>query len=355
MKMDFTKQKNEVKEYIPQFIFDIQNIITGEMVIAGGMITSVFTNKPINDIDIYLVNIGLFDLVKILTELRTHSRIVNVSNKSIHYSYKDKTINLIFYKLFTQDVHIIETFDFNIVCGFYNIRKSQLYVSPKFIEDNLNKTLTFNNIVSPINELKRIDKYVERGYTINHIEMVKLLKHSKNIDFTDSDNLFENLIGVYGEQKQTTDIHTKELRALIDNDTVFNKIIHKYSKYGKVKKFGKDLQVIYQIINLLNDIIYIYKYDTNTNFVLSRYNDELLFIISDKLLELIDDVTMVKHITSIKTYKDDFRIDYTSSLFDTYLIASDFNTCNYNYNYYIIDITDITKCKYQRIYSKKKH
>ena len=109
---------NKINELIPDFLHDMS--LEYNFVIAGGMITSIFNNSEVNDIDIYLTKKE--DLLPFVYELKSNATIVSVTDKSLLVNHSGKLINLILFDLpyivANLLVHLYEAKIENLVYSF---------------------------------------------------------------------------------------------------------------------------------------------------------------------------------------------------------------------------------------------
>jgi hypothetical protein len=163
-------------------------------IIAGGAITSVFTNREIKDYDIYFRDEKSYNIVD--TFLNEKGELFFDSNNAKTYSLITKTIQLIKpTRLRGENVFdIINTFDFTICMGAYDFRGEEFGYNYKFLLHNAQKILVFNIAArQPMSSLIRVLKFKERGYSISSIELIKIALAINNINIKDNFDLADNL------------------------------------------------------------------------------------------------------------------------------------------------------------------
>jgi len=146
-----------------------------DCIIAGGALTSVFTNKPVNDIDVYFRSKEAFsnvmreimktdawyaDTISFNSAIVTH-----YTNKSILLRSDEQDVQLIAYKFFETPEEIFNDFDFTINMAALELKTKNLTVYNEFFKHNAQRYLGFNEGTRyPLVSALRVQKYKERGY-----------------------------------------------------------------------------------------------------------------------------------------------------------------------------------------------
>lgn len=224
----YEREINKLKKLMDS---DILNML-GDLgcYIAGGAITSLFTNKSINDIDVYfpsrhslliaLANIfgyaekntireedfyGISQFSLIFSQYTEKSVMLPQANN------KENPIQFVYFKYFSSPQEIFDTFDFTCCMGAYDIKKNEMVLHPDFLVHNAQKYLQYNpNTNFPINSLLRVRKYEERGYSISKSQMLRIIVSCMNKEIKTWED-FENQIGgMYGEDVSKIFDKTKE-------------------------------------------------------------------------------------------------------------------------------------------------
>lgn len=182
------QSKNEIDNLLSSFKTDVVPCLKeAKAVLAGGALTSLFTNAQVNDYDIYFKSVGGFQsLVNNIYntlcsngDLCSHDLIVNfATDRSILCKEKGSgnEIQLIVYKMFPQIEDIFNAFDFTINMCAYDFETEQMWAHPDFLKHCSQRYLSFNNRTDyPVVSALRVQKYVDRGYTISKAEMLRIL------------------------------------------------------------------------------------------------------------------------------------------------------------------------------------
>jgi len=174
-------------------------------IIAGGAIRSVFANEEISDYDIYFTcKKDLEKFIKIIEDEDKEDdfRKVSFTESAITYkflhSYPKVVLQVIILpELMTIAENIIKQFDFTICMGAYDINKDEFILHDKFLEHLSRKELYYNIACKyPICSMYRVKKYLNKGYCISGIEMVKLALSINNLKMDNYKDLKKQLIGI---------------------------------------------------------------------------------------------------------------------------------------------------------------
>lgn len=187
------------------------------VIIAGGAITSIFTNSPINDFDMYFRDadtVKQFYTTEVINyqnfrpQYLTHRAVTLVSPNA------ESVYQMVCCGLYETPEDVFKNFDFTINMGAYDFKTEEFVLHPEFLLHNAQRMISVNKDTKyPIASLVRVQKYMARGYQMMPTEWFKMaiMLHQYNID---SWNTFEDgLTGLYGEE-----IHV----ANQDDDTPFS-------------------------------------------------------------------------------------------------------------------------------------
>jgi len=160
--------------------------------VAGGSITSVFSNQKINDYDIYFSELSkMNNVLNFLQENWSLEPVVSTENSEtfeiftpienkIDIQGNPEKINI---QIITRQncigiiKSVISLFDFTIVQAAYSFEFDHfVFINENvFLKHLIQKRLVFNiKTPFPISSLIRIKKYLDRGYSINGIELIKM-------------------------------------------------------------------------------------------------------------------------------------------------------------------------------------
>lgn len=171
-------------------------------VIAGGAITSVFKGVDINDYDVYFKTDG--DMYRFLMSWWCEKHYRTSSHKALNFvdwEGKNSLIQVVTLKSYPTIEDIWNDFDFTVCMGAFDFSDEKFHLHKDFIYDNISNTLNFNkNTAFPIVSLKRVDKYKNKGYSINLYNMYQIAFAIKNLEINNYQELCNHLGGMYGEE-----------------------------------------------------------------------------------------------------------------------------------------------------------
>jgi len=166
---------------------------------AGGAITSVFTNATINDADIYFK-----------TETAFHEAIadaydeglwcVDVSKRSVTFSDRGAAVRqYMHFDFFPTADDIFKAFDFTVCMGALDYDADELVLHPDFLKHNSQRFLRFNPGTNfPLASATRVLKYQSRGYTIGKGDILKIALACRGVKIDSWEDLKDQIGGAYG-------------------------------------------------------------------------------------------------------------------------------------------------------------
>lgn len=205
--------QNEMKKLKGMLSEQVYNLLKeNKAVIAGGAITSLFSNKEINDLDVYLpsqravVNV----LASALGEeeytynevLDSHQLIfTNMTKKSMLFVDKDTQVpvQLITFQFFDKPEEIFETFDFTVCMGAFVLETEEFVFHPEFFKHVAQRYLKYNpKTAFPLISSLRVDKYKQKGYFISKSEFLRIVLSCMNLEINSWIDFKEHIGGMYG-------------------------------------------------------------------------------------------------------------------------------------------------------------
>ena len=195
---DFTFEKNKLKAYLGKDIYN--SLKQAKAIVAGGMITSIFTNNEINDVDVYFRdNESLYGFAK-----DNLGHVVSHTKKATQYIDKvngqDRLIQLIHYHTYDKVNEIFDTYDFTVCMGAFDFLTEEFILHKDFLKHNSQRLLRFNSGTSyPIISAIRVQKYENKGYNISKAEYIRILMTCMSLEISAYEDLKEHLGGMYGE------------------------------------------------------------------------------------------------------------------------------------------------------------
>lgn len=204
----------EKKKLLNSLNEDILELLKNEQcIIAGGSITSLFTRNEINDIDIYFRSKE--SLINALKEIEGQSTIMAFTDKATMF-VKDSSeyaYQFIHFKFFDNPQEIFDTFDFTVCMGAYDFKTDDFIFHPSFLTHNSQRLLKVNEKTAyPIMTALRVQKYLDKGYTISKPEFIKIMLVINQLNIITYKQLKEQMGGMYGVN------YDKLFKDIQDND-----------------------------------------------------------------------------------------------------------------------------------------
>lgn len=194
--IDTQFEKNKLYSLLGQDLVDL--LKQNKAYVAGGTITSLFSNREINDIDIYFRDEE--SAINFLVDVWEENKyIVSHTKKATLMLYDDVEIQLIHFNYFNTPEDIFNTFDFTACMGCFDFTTEEFTLHPDFLKHNSQRIIKFNsNTAFPIVSLLRVQKYEEKGYKISKPELIRIILTCMNLNIESYDDLKEHLGGMYG-------------------------------------------------------------------------------------------------------------------------------------------------------------
>lgn len=167
------------------------------VILAGGFLTSIFgNNDDFNDVDLFFKTEK--DANAFFSKTLFKKNPVIKTQNAETFQYHDKVVQVIKRPdLNGSAKEILSRFDFTINQVAYDFATRKFYMGKEFFIDLAAKRLTYNvHAKNPISSLKRIVKYVKRGYSIDTQEILKLAIAVKNCKFETAKDIAYQLSAV---------------------------------------------------------------------------------------------------------------------------------------------------------------
>jgi hypothetical protein len=184
--------------------------------IAGGAVTSVFTNKPINDVDVYFKTERAFQDA-VASAYADGLWCVSHSARAVTFSNNGDIVQFMHFDFFPTAQDIFNAFDFTIVMGALDIDSNEFVFHDDFLKHNSQRFLRFHKGTRyPLASATRVIKYLDREYTIGKGEMLKIVLAARQIPIESWEQLADQLGGAYGEKVAVNDNKPFSIDAAID-------------------------------------------------------------------------------------------------------------------------------------------
>lgn len=196
MSLDYVKNavKNGLKDY--EHSFKDNNVM-----VAGGVFTSLFTRADVNDVDCYFRSKkDLVNFIYDVSENQYYPYFVNVTDKSLTLIANGApTIQLIYFDFFEDLNAVFDAFDFTIsMCG-YDYKTDEMVYHKDFLSDLSQRRLTFNKKTAfPLVSALRVNKFTNRGFAISRGQMIKVMLAVSQLEINTPEEFVKHIGGMYG-------------------------------------------------------------------------------------------------------------------------------------------------------------
>ena len=203
----FEIEKLKIKQLLGTDVYDM--LKETKCVLAGGAITSLFTNKEINDFDIYFTSkeslSQVFAQAFSVSEdefLSPYDLIVKFATKRSMLcvdKYGQQKLQFIHYKRHDNIESIFKSFDFEHVMGAFDFATEEFVLHENFMKTNAQRLMQFNPATDfPITSMMRVQKYKERNYTISKAQMLRIAFTIANKEYASWEDVKSEVSGLYG-------------------------------------------------------------------------------------------------------------------------------------------------------------
>ncbi len=176
--------------------------------IAGGAITSIFSNNPIKDFDVFFRTkedyMNTMEKVKKISNdifCKTHNAVtyknLDCTNTTIQFIHLPDS-----FKPDPKD--LFNEFDFTVCCGLYDFQEGRFILHRDFLKHLSQRKLIFNFAHKyPISSLLRTQKYKDRGFNLDNKEFLKIIMSISALNIKTNADAAKQMGGMYfGEDKR---------------------------------------------------------------------------------------------------------------------------------------------------------
>ncbi|NTG85830.1 hypothetical protein G6L15_06660 [Agrobacterium rhizogenes] len=168
---------------------------------AGGAVTSVFTGKDINDVDVYFKSREAFEYA-VAQAYEEGMWCVSATKRAVTFSDQGGApIQFMHFDFFPTAQSIFDVFDFTVVMGAYDFDTSEFVFHDDFLKHNSQRFLRFHpGTRYPLASATRVLKYQDRGYTIGKGDILKIALAARKPKIETWEDLKDQIGGAYGEK-----------------------------------------------------------------------------------------------------------------------------------------------------------
>lgn len=203
----FEVEKAKIKQMIGSELYDLFK--DTKCVLAGGAITSLFTSKEVNDLDIYFTSKEGLSQVFANVYAVSNDEYLNEFDMIVKFAtersmlcidkYNQQKVQLIHYKIHENVQSVFASFDFEHVMGAFDFTTEEFVLHENFLKANAQRLIQFNPATDfPITSLLRVSKYRERGYSISKAQMLRVAFTIANKEYDSWEKVKSEVSGLYG-------------------------------------------------------------------------------------------------------------------------------------------------------------
>ena len=203
--MRYVKQRDALERFIPTALLEV--LSENNCWVAGGAVTSIFTDKPINDVDVYFRNAAELEIVMNFVKSKPLAMsIICRTNRALTFWCQGVVVQLVFFKYFDTAEGLFNSFDFVACMGAFDVATRSFILHEEFLTDLSSKTLHVNPTTDyPIISLSRLRKYELKGWSVPVFERLKLVLAITTLNIHSWESLRLHLGGMYGLNYEALD------------------------------------------------------------------------------------------------------------------------------------------------------
>lgn len=168
--------------------------------IAGGALTSIFTNQPINDVDLYFKSKSAF-IAAVREAYDDHLWCVAATDRAVTFKKGNATIQMMHFDFFLDAHQIFDAFDFTVCMAAYDLDHSEFVFHEDFLKHASQRYLKFHSGTRfPFGSLLRTVKYQQRGYTLGKGDLLRIALCCHEVKLESWEELAAAIGGQYGER-----------------------------------------------------------------------------------------------------------------------------------------------------------
>lgn len=168
--------------------------------IAGGALTSAFTGKDINDVDLYFKSEKAFiEAVEMAYDESLWC--VAATDRAVTFAHGQSIVQLMHFDFFETAEQVFDAFDFTVCMAAYDLDAKEFVFHDDFMKHASQRFLRFHSGTRyPFGSLLRVLKYQSRGYTLGKGDLLRIALCCHRVPLTSWDELAAAIGGQYGEK-----------------------------------------------------------------------------------------------------------------------------------------------------------
>lgn len=171
---------------------DVLSLVGNGVVLAGGALrTLVDHSEEIQDYDLFFLDQSKIETTKESLVSKGYKNIFTCPKGELFTYYNEDEnikVQLINKRNYLDCNDLINSFDITACCCAYD--GNNLYKHDRFVFDVLNKRLNINVVEYPVASMKRIAKYINKGYVLTNEAAEKFVMLSNQMQLTEENLAF---------------------------------------------------------------------------------------------------------------------------------------------------------------------
>ncbi len=207
----YHREEKRLKDLLDEEVWEM--LAQSGAIIAGGAITSLFSGKDVNDLDVYFKDMeGIISAVAACYGQEDYIQYeeyyevgaftmhcMGSTDKSILFNYQEQDVQFMHFKYFNSAEEIFDTFDFTCCMAAYDVSKGEFILHEDFLRHTSQRYLKYNpDTAFPLISALRVDKYKDKGYSISRSEMLRVSLSCTKLDIQDWEEAARQVGGMYG-------------------------------------------------------------------------------------------------------------------------------------------------------------
>jgi len=188
---------------------ELKDIVKYKTFLTGGCFKALFHGEEVNDYDFYFIDEAsknrFMEIINVGLHKPRPDTFTDVDKLYIGFKYQseftmtfllNKTTKIQFItKYFGSPRKVTGNFDFYHAKNYYLLSNDTFNIDYDTLKE---KELFFNTTAShPINALKRMQKFIQQGWTISDAEIMKIAEAINKLDLDDEKSYREQASGMY--------------------------------------------------------------------------------------------------------------------------------------------------------------
>ncbi len=179
MQAEIQRRVVNVSHLVPISVITVWKSVMPSAYMCGGAVRSFFDKTEVQDYDFFLLRKDdMADIIsKIKKDTTLHKEILFECKKQELFSFLDytgKKIQIICKNDYPTVMDLLHTFDFTC-CSMGIDINGYLFCEEESLKDCQNMILYANTITYPVSTMRRIEKYIRKGYRVDLTLYNKLL------------------------------------------------------------------------------------------------------------------------------------------------------------------------------------